>query len=130
MRSFQTFTPSFDEIFDWFWSNFSSVTQPKSGRVQSLTIEVDLTNEQALCGGNAKVLVPVRAICPTCRGYGGVGPYECLRCAGEGAITGEVPISVTFPPGMTEDHAVVIPLERFGIRNIHLTILFRLSGIY
>jgi hypothetical protein len=52
------------------------------------------------------------------------------RCAGEGAIEGEIPISVSFPPGLTEDHAVVIPLERFGISNTHLTILFRPSNIY
>jgi len=23
IRSFQTFTPSFDEIFDWLWDNFA-----------------------------------------------------------------------------------------------------------
>jgi DnaJ-class molecular chaperone len=130
VRSFQTFIPSFDEIFDWLWSNFSSLNQPKSGRVQNLTLEVMLTDEQALLGGNAMVMVPARANCPTCRGYGNVGPYECSRCAGEGAIIGEVPISVAFPPGLTRDHAVMIPLERFGIRNIYLTIIFRPSEIY
>jgi molecular chaperone DnaJ len=36
VRSFQSFTPSFDEIFDWLWSNFSDLTQPKSARVQNL----------------------------------------------------------------------------------------------
>jgi molecular chaperone DnaJ len=130
VRSFQTFTPSFDEIFDWLWTNFSSLAQPKSGRIQNLTLEITLTSEQALCGGNARVMVPVRATCPICRGYGGVGPYECSRCAGEGAIVGEVPISVAFPSGLRGDHAVIIPLERFGISNINLTILFRPSEIY
>jgi DnaJ-class molecular chaperone len=130
VRSFQTFTPSFDEIFDWLWTNFSSLAQPKSGRIQNLTLEITLTSEQALCGGNARVMVPVRATCPICRGYGGVGPYDCSQCAGEGAIVGEVPISVAFPSGLREDHAVIIPLERFGISNINLTILFRPSEIY
>jgi molecular chaperone DnaJ len=37
VRSFETFSPSFDEIFDWLWSNFSSVEKPKSRRVQNLT---------------------------------------------------------------------------------------------
>ena len=32
VRSFQSFTPSYDEIFDWLWSNFSDLTQPKSAR--------------------------------------------------------------------------------------------------
>ena len=130
VRSFQTFVPSFDEIFDWLWLNFSGLNQPKSGRVQNLTLEVILSNEQVLLGGNVKIMVPARAKCPMCRGYGSVGFYECSRCAGEGAIIGEVPILVAFPPGLTRDHAVMIHLERFGIRNIYLTVLFRPSEIY
>ncbi|MDQ5988019.1 MAG: Chaperone protein DnaJ [Syntrophus sp. SKADARSKE-3] len=129
VRSFNSFTPSFDEIFDWLWSNFSSIAQPKSGRFQNLTVEVNLTQEQTVYGGNARIMIPVRSICPTCRGYGGVGPYDCFRCAGEGAIVGEVPISVAIPPGLQVDHVVMIPLEKFGIRNIHLTVLFRISDV-
>jgi DnaJ-class molecular chaperone len=124
-RSFQTFTPSFDEIFDWLWRNFADITEPKSERVQNLTLEIPLTREQALKGGTARIMVPARAVCPTCRGYGGVGPYECTRCAGEGHISGEAPVSISFPPGLTQDHAVMIPLNRFGIRNLHMTVLFR-----
>jgi DnaJ-class molecular chaperone len=125
VRSFQSFTPSFDEIFDWLWSNFSDLAQPKSSRVQNLTLEVTLTPEQARRGGNAKIMVPAQAVCPTCRGYGGVGFYECARCAGEGVISGEMPVSVSFPPGLTKNHAVMIPLDRFGVPNTHITVLFR-----
>ena len=129
VRSFQSFTPSFDEIFDWLWSNFSDLTQRKSARVQNLTLEVTLTPEQARRGGNARVMVPAQAVCPTCRGHGGVGFYECARCAGEGVITGEMPVSISFPPGLTRDHAVMIPLDRFGIPNTHITLLFRPTAI-
>jgi molecular chaperone DnaJ len=125
VRSFQSFTPSFDEIFDWLWKNFSSLSRPKSNRVENLTLEVTLTPEQARRGGSARIMVPARAVCPTCRGYGGIGFYECARCAGEGEISGEVPVSVAFPPGLVKDHAVMIPLDRFGIRSMHLTVLFR-----
>ncbi len=128
VRSFQSFTPSFDEIFDWLWSNFSDLAQPKSARVQNLTLEVTLTPEQARRGGNARIMVPAQAVCTTCRGHGGVGFYECTRCAGEGVISGEMPVSVSFPPGLTKDHAVMIPLDRFGIRNVHITVLFRTTG--
>ena len=128
VRSFQSFTPSLDEIFDWLWRNFSDLTQPKSARVQNLTLEVPITPDQARRGGNARVMVPARAVCPTCRGQGGVGFYECARCAGEGVMSGEMPISVSFPAGLTKDHAVMIPLDRFGIRNVHLTVLFRITG--
>ena len=125
VRSFQSFTPSFDEVFEWLWRSFSDLAAPKSGRVENLTLEVTLTPEQARQGGNARIMVPAQAVCPTCRGQGGVGLYNCVRCAGEGAISGEMPVSVAFPPGLTEDHAVLIPLDRFGIRNTHLTVLFR-----
>ena len=128
VRSFHHYTPSVDEIFDWLWSNFSSLDQPKSGRVENLTMEVPLTSEQARTGGNARVMVPVHSICPACRGFGNIGMYSCSRCAGEGAISGEMPIVVSFPPGLTEDHAVMVPLDRFGIRNIHLVVLFRPTG--
>jgi DnaJ-class molecular chaperone len=127
VRSFQTFRPSFDEIFGWLWDNFSSIDWPKSGRVQNLTLEVPLTRDQALRGGNAKVMVPVRVTCPICRGTGGVGYYECSRCTGKGAISGEMPIAIPFPSGLRKDHAVVVPLDRFGIRNLHLTVLFRIT---
>ena len=125
VRSFQSLTPSFDEIFDWLWRNFSDVSQPKSGRIRNLTLEVTLTPEQAQRGGTARIMVPARAVCPTCRGCGGVGPYECRHCAGEGVISGEIPVSVSFPSGIAVDHAVMIPLDRFGIRNVHMTVLFR-----
>lgn len=129
VRSFQSFTPSFDEIFNWLWRNFSDLTQPKFSRVQNLTLEVPLTPEQARRGGNARVMVPAQAVCPTCRGQGGVGFYECTRCAGEGIISGEMPVSVSFPPGLSKDHAVMIPLDRFGIPNTHITVLFRPTAI-
>jgi len=125
VRSFESFTPSMDEIFDWLWSNFSDLSPPKSGSIQNLTLEAALTPEQARRGGNARIMVPTKAICPSCGGYGGIGPYECFRCAGEGSISGEMPISVSFPPGLTNDHAVMILLNRFGIRDGHITVLFR-----
>ncbi|MCF8069074.1 MAG: DnaJ domain-containing protein [Desulfobacterales bacterium] len=50
VRFFETFSPSYDEIFDWLWDNFLNIEMPKSGRIQNLTMEVPLTKEQALRG--------------------------------------------------------------------------------
>jgi DnaJ-class molecular chaperone len=88
-------------------------------------LEVTLTREQARRGGSATVMVPFRVACPACRGAGGVGFYRCRRCGGEGVVSGEVPASVSFPAGLVWDHAVGIPMERFGIDNLQLTVLFR-----
>jgi len=130
IRSFQTFTPSFDEIFNWLWNNFSTFNYPKSGYVQNLTTEIPLSRELAMSGGNVRVMVPVRAVCRTCRGYGSVGPYECIHCAGEGVLAGEVPVIVAFQPGLKENQVVMIPLDRYGIRNLHLAVLFSLTDNY
>jgi DnaJ-class molecular chaperone len=124
-RSFQTFTPSFDEIFDRLWSNFSSLSQPKSKSIQNLTVDVPITPEQARRGGQARILVPAQAQCPSCRGYGGVGPYECAHCTGEGVIVGDFPISISFPPKLQGDHTVLVSLDRFGIQNLYLAVNFR-----
>jgi molecular chaperone DnaJ len=128
-RSFRTVRPSFDEVFDWLWQNFSNLAPPKSGRMENLTLEVPLSPEQASHGGTARVLVPARAACPVCGGYGSVGYYLCNHCAGEGAITGEIPVAISFPPGIVGDHAVKVPLDRFGIKNLYLTVLFRTGRI-
>jgi hypothetical protein len=53
VRSFGGFSFSFDETFDWLWHNFSNASRNKSGRGKNLTMEVPLTREQALRGGNA-----------------------------------------------------------------------------
>ncbi|MBN2316241.1 MAG: J domain-containing protein [Sedimentisphaerales bacterium] len=127
-RSFQTFTPSFDEIFDRLWSNFSNLSRRKSEGVQNLTLDVPITPEQARRGGQARILVPAQARCPSCRGYGGVGPYECAHCAGEGVIVGDFPVSISFPPGLQGDHTVLVSLDRFGIRNLYLAVSFRLTS--
>ena len=125
IRSFETFSPSFNEIFNWLRNNFSTVEPRKSGRVQNLTLEVPLTREQARRGGNVRVMVPARSTCPTCGGFGRIGRYDCHRCAGEGAISGEVPVSVSFPPGLSRDHTVIIPLDRMGISNLSCIVQFR-----
>lgn len=127
-RSFTTFTPSFDEIFDRLWSNFSSLGRPKSETRRPLTIDIPITPDQARRGGQVRIHVPAEALCPTCRGYGGVGCWECWRCAGEGKIIGEFPVVVEYSAGIGDGHTTMISLERLGIRNTYLTIRFRVTG--
>ena len=49
--SFETFSPSLDEVFERLWSNFTFFTRPKAERLESLNLEVPLSPEQALVGG-------------------------------------------------------------------------------
>ena len=129
-RSFETFAPSFDEIFDRLWGNYRDLGHPKGEGMKSLTIEVPVTAQQAQQGGQARILVPARAHCPTCRGQGEIGFYECPRCAGEGWIVGEYPVEISFPPGISGDQTALVSLERFGIHNLYLTVHLRIKSHY
>ena len=124
VRPVEAVSSSFDRLFDRPWDEPSSFRASRAGRIQHLKLDIPLTREQALRGGRAQVMVPAQIACPRCRGYGTIGYYECCRCTGEGAVSGEVPLSLTFPVGMNKDHCVVIPLDRFGIRDLHLTVHF------
>jgi molecular chaperone DnaJ len=124
-RSFETFSPSFDEIFERLWSNFDLLTRPKEERLESLAVDVPLSPEEAFVGGAVRIMVPARAICPGCQGRGSVGPYECWRCEGHGALTGEYPVMVSYPAGLQDDYTVRLSLDRLGIENFYLIVRFR-----
>ena len=127
-HSFETYEPSFEELFERFWSNFEPVTRPKAEQIKSLTVEVPLSLDQAASGGMARLLIPARAACPTCSGHGAVGPYECWRCSGQGSLTADYPLEVAYPPGIINDYAVQVPLQDFGIDNFYLVVLFRVTA--
>jgi molecular chaperone DnaJ len=125
-RSFGSFSPSFDELFGRLWRNFSLV-RPKVERLRSLNVEIRISPKEALRGGRARLLVPARLRCQVCQGRGGMGFYACWQCDGAGAVQGEYPVILTFPPGVVNHCVVEIPLDRFGISNFYLRAIFRVS---
>ena len=124
-RSFGRFRPSFREMFDRLRGNFELMTRPEAERLESLTVDVTLSPRQALAGGQVRILVPAREICPACSGRGSVGPYQCRRCEGHGALLDEYPVMVSYPAGLQQDYIVRLSLDRFGIENFYLTVRFR-----
>ncbi len=127
-ESFDTFHPSFDELFERFWSNFDLMTRPKAEGVESLTVDVLLTPEEAHTGGRARILIPARARCPACFGHGALGYYQCWHCGGQGSITADCPVDLEYPPALLNDYTVRVPLTQFGITNFYLTLRFRVSS--
>ena len=125
LESFETYTPSFDELFERLWSNFGPLSRPKAEQLQSLTVEVVLGSAEARAGGRVRVWIPARATCSACGGHGVVGPYECWCCEGQGRLITEHPIDMSYPAGLGDGYALRIPLARFGIQNFFLTVLFR-----
>ena len=129
LESFETCTPSFDELVERFWSNFEPTSRPKAEGLESLTMEVVLSPGEARFGSRVRVRVPARMTCPECGGHGAVGSYECWSCQGHGALMTEYPLEVRVPGGTRDGDAVRIPLAQFGIENFYLTLLFRVSAV-
>jgi molecular chaperone DnaJ len=127
--SFDTFGPSWEELSDRWQDNFTLGSRPKAERMQSLTVDVPLSAEQAAWGGEVLLSVPARLPCRSCAGHGGVGGYLCWRCGGTGSVTGEVPLRVRYPAGLIDCYLARLPLDRFGIQNFYLTVRFRVSAV-
>lgn len=125
--SFRTFGPTFDELFDRLWRNFTPV-RPKVENLRSLNVEIRISPQEALQGGRVRILVPARLRCRVCRGRGGIGFYECWYCDGTGTVQGEYPINLTFPAGLTNNYVVEVPLDSLGIRNFYIRAIFRVTG--
>jgi len=103
---FENYRPSFNELFDRLWSSFEDVSRPKSEGLESLTVEVLLSPNEAAYGGQVRVWIPARATCRACGGHGSVGPYECWRCEGHGALTTELPLDLDYSAGLRDGYAL------------------------
>jgi DnaJ-class molecular chaperone len=126
-ESFHTFRPSYQEVFDRLWSNITELTRPKAEKIESLDVEIVLSLEEAMRGGEAKIMVPGRVPCSVCRGLKTVGPFPCFRCGGGGTLTGEYPLWVRFPAGMSSAYTVQVAMDHIGIHNFYLTVHFRID---
>ena len=124
--SFRTFSPSFEELFERLWRNYSPL-RPEMEPLYALNVEIVIDPGQALRGGRARLLVPAQVICPLCHGRGGAGWLECARCRGAGKIAGEFPVTLAFPPGVVNNHVIQVPLDSFGIENFYLNVIFRVG---
>ena len=128
-RSFHTYQSSFDELFDKIFSNFSQTPGPKSEHPENLNVVITLTPLQAFQGGRIKITLPAQLKCPACSGQGWVGMYECRLCRGQGVVSGEYPVMISYPSGISDHHLVQLPLDTHGMKNLYLTVHFRISEI-
>ncbi|WP_300461457.1 DnaJ domain-containing protein [Desulfobacula sp.] len=129
-RSFHSCRPSFDELFDRIFSNFRQTSRPGSEQKENFNVVITLTPEQAFWGGQIKVALPAQLTCPSCFGQGRVGVYECRRCNGDGILSGEYPVMISYPAGISDNHVVRMQLDTYGIKNLYLTVHFRVSKLF
>ena len=126
--SFRSHRPSMQEIFDRIRDNFRPVAAYKSERLQNLCLEIILTPDEARMGGRFRISVPTVSPCPTCSGRGIVRPYQCYRCMGAGSVSEDLPVNIEIAPGIPDGFQKAISLRRFGIRDVYLTLIFRIGG--
>lgn len=126
-RSFFSFMPSFDSLFDPLSSNINEQNRPIDEMGKERTVTIALTSGQASRGGHVRLQVPVRLRCPACNGRGNIGPYECRRCSGAGMLRGECPVMVSYPPSLSNDYSIRLFLDRYGIYDRYLTVNFRIK---
>ena len=126
-RSFFSFMPSFDSLFDRLSSNINRHNRPIDEMRNEGAVTITLTSDQASRGGHVRLQVPVRLHCPACNGRGNIGPYECWRCSAAGMLRGECPVMVSYPPGISDDSSIRLSLDRYGIYDRYLTVNLRIK---
>jgi DnaJ-class molecular chaperone len=99
----------------------------KAETLKNLHLELVLTPEEARRGGQLQIRIPAQTSCPTCGGRGAVDIYHCYRCMGKGIVFDELPLTVKYPPGISDGYQKALALDDFGIHDIYLTLQFRIS---
>ncbi len=94
---------------------------------ENLSATITLTREQARLGGYIRLQVPIMSRCIRCGGYGAVGPYSCRQCNGVGATQIQYPLLVSYPPGVSDNHIVTIPLQHYGDTPINVSVKFEVA---
>jgi curved DNA-binding protein CbpA len=128
LEDFGTISPSFAALRDRFLQNFLGRGMPKAEQVAHLTVEVRLSPYEALQGAMVPIGIPLFARCARCGGSGRDRFSPCLACRGQGLMETEATVHVPLPPQVREGTMVEIPLRRFGIHNLVVHLLIRITN--
>lgn len=127
-RDFQTIRTSREALRDRVTRNFTGRDVPKAEHAEALTVELELTPEQALHGGTVPLAIPVARPCPACDGHGSAGAFPCVTCGQSGWVEDEQVVRVRIPPGVRSGSVTELPLDGLGIDNLYLRLMVRVTG--
>lgn len=113
--------PSEDALFGRFARNFTGRGVPKAERVEELTVEVAVSEEEAARGTRLRVGIPIFSPCSMCRGRG------CVACRGQGVLEQERPAVIDIPPMTGKGTTFVMPLSGRGVHNFYLRVRVRVD---
>jgi len=118
----ESIRPSFDELLDRYARNLTGVGIPKAEREQGLNIEVVLSPEEALRGGELPVTMSVFRTCPVCQGAGEVWLFPCLGCDARGMVELHETVRVRIPPRVRPGTVFEFPLRGLDVHNFYLRV--------
>ncbi len=128
IRDFQSSASPLESLFERFIRNFTGREVPKAEKLESLTVEIILSPDEALRGGRLPLSVPVAYPCPNCSGTGRIWPFQCGQCLGSGLIKEEETVMISIPPRVRSGSLFEIPLIGLGIHNLYLNVLIRIGS--
>lgn len=124
-RSFHQQRPIFDDIFGRLVGRNSEWYDSEMMLPQEISVEISLSPIQAELGGNARVDLPLQLNCPSCHRYSGYG-FVCWRCNGTGVLRGEMPVLISYPAGVRDNHVIKIALNPNDIGKIYLNAILKI----
>lgn len=98
----------FSDILDGFWKKDESKPTPKKERGSDITVDVDITPEEALNGTIKQINVLYTNICPKCNRE---KDTNCPICSGTNKIPKHTKLKVKIPPKVKENSKIRIQSE-------------------
>jgi DnaJ-class molecular chaperone len=125
-EDFGTVLPDIEEILDHIRRDFFGPVR-KVESLKDLNVEFILDPDEAASGIRVPLEVPIYRHCPFCGGRGDSFPFPCLHCDGKGWLWGKRTLTVNVPPGIRDGSVFQIPIQRLGIRHLHLNVCIRVG---
>lgn len=125
-----SFSSPVEESFGRPWGDVDVPIRRRAVRssVEEIHVQVSLTREQTLYGGQIRVWLPEQIPCPACRGWGRVGFWECPHCSGRGTVVDQVPVDIAFPGGLVDGSEARVSLGQLGLGDLILMLQFSVNG--
>jgi DnaJ-class molecular chaperone len=121
-HDFGTVHPSWEALRDRLLRNFTGRGVPKGDTPTSLTVQVQLTPDEARRGGVLHIGVPVFRPCTLCAGSGRDWGWPCQACREQGMVEDEDVVAIRIPPQVPQGMVLEIPLRGLGIANFYLCV--------
>ena len=91
-------------------------------------IQMRITSQAAEEGGVLMLGVPLRELCPRCKGSGRTGLFRCRQCAGTGGLIRMHTMEPAFPAGIHTGDWLRVPLTSLGLPDQFLMVQLIVDG--